>query len=169
LEHDAASKDGLMRHAFAFQTGSWQVRHRKLRERLASCDDWYNFEGRCEAWEMLDGAANVDDHAIGDPEGPYAAATVRRLESDGRWSIWWMDGRRDGLDPPMRGSFENGTGTFFGKDVFRGRPIDVRFVWSRTQEPSPRWEQAFSHDGGRSWETNWIMDFEREPVSGDSS
>ena len=24
-------------HAFAFQTGSWRVRHRKLKERLAGC------------------------------------------------------------------------------------------------------------------------------------
>jgi hypothetical protein len=24
-----------------------------------------------------------------------------------------------------------------------------------------RWEQAFSEDGGRTWETNWIMDYTR--------
>jgi hypothetical protein len=27
--------------------------------------------------------------------------------------------------------------------------------------PTPRWEQAFSEDGGETWETNWVMDFAR--------
>jgi hypothetical protein len=26
---------------------------------------------------------------------------------------------------------------------------------------NPRWEQAFSDDAGKSWETNWTMDFRR--------
>jgi NIPSNAP len=34
---------------------------------------------------------------------------------------------------------------------------------------TPRWEQAFSVDGGKTWETNWIMDFTREPGSGVSA
>ena len=48
---------------------------------------------------------------------------------------------------------------FGNQDVFRGRPILVRFVWSGVTTPAPRWEQAFSDDGGRTWETNWVMDF----------
>ena len=151
--------DGM--HAFAFQNGSWSVAHRKLRERLAGSDDWYEFEGRCRAWELLGGAGNVDDHWIGDPLGAYAAATVRRLEPDGRWSIWWIDSRRPGVDPPMHGRFENGTGTFYGSDQFAGRPIRVRFIWSQLTGPSPRWEQAFSADDGSTWETNWVMSFTR--------
>jgi hypothetical protein len=35
----------------------------------------------------------------------------------------------------------------------------VRFVWSQIYTPEPRWEQAFSADGGQTWETNWIMEF----------
>ena len=147
-------------HAFAFQTGNWRVRHRKLRERLANSKDWYEFDGTCQAWELLDGAGNVDDHWIGDPNDPYPAATIRRLEPDGSWSIWWIDARRAGLDSPMTGSFENGVGTFFGNDEFNGRPIVVRFIWSMAAPNSPRWEQAFSNDNRQTWETNWVMDFE---------
>jgi hypothetical protein len=27
---------------------------------------------------------------------------------------------------------------------------------------SCRWEQAYSADGGKTWETNWIMEFTRQ-------
>jgi hypothetical protein len=59
------------------------------------------------------------------------------------------------------GRFENGLGTFLGDDTFDGRPIRVRFIWSGIAADAARWEQAFSADGGATWETNWIMDFRR--------
>jgi hypothetical protein len=149
-------------HDFAFQTGSWRVRHRKLRRRLAGSKEWFEFEGRCEAWEIMGGDGNIDDHFLDDPAGAYHAATFRRADPDtGEWLIWWADGRCAGLDPPMRGAFDGGIGLFYGHDRLEGRPIDLRFVWSREDPDAPRWEQAFSADGGRSWETNWIMHFTR--------
>jgi hypothetical protein len=148
-------------NAFAFQTGNWTVRHRKLRRRLANDTDWQAFTGTCRAWELLGGAGNVDDHWLDDPHGAYAAATIRRLEPDGNWSIWWVDSRQAGLDSPMSGAFSNGTGTFYGKDRLDGRPIEVRFIWSEISASGCRWEQAFSPEGSTSWETNWIMDFSR--------
>ncbi len=33
--------------------------------------------------------------------------------------------------------------------------------WSDITPTLARWEQAFSPDGGKSWETNWIMEFTR--------
>jgi hypothetical protein len=42
---------------------------------------------------------------------------------------------------------------------YQERPVRVRVTWSGTATPAPRWEQAFSPDGGGSWETNWVMDF----------
>lgn len=147
---------------FAFQTGRWQVHHRKLRERLSCCPHWMEFGGICEAREIMDGAGNVEDNVLDDPSGTYRAAALRRIDpATGEWAIWWFDQRHAGVDPPMRGHFDGGTGTFFCDDQLNGRPIRIRFIWSRTDTPSPRWEQAFSADGGESWETNWIMDFER--------
>src|SRR5678816_898919 len=148
-----AAENGM--HAFAFQTGEWKVRHRKLRQRLAGDTHWFEFDGTCRAWELLDGACNVDDHWLDDPNGAYVAATIRRLEPDGTWSIWWIDPRFPGLDAPMSGRFSDGTGTFYGNDQLRGRAIGVRFIWSVLTPDSIRWEQAFSADSGASWETNW--------------
>ena len=52
------------------------------------------------------------------------------------------------LDPPVIGSFDGDTGVFEGDDTFAGEPIRVRFIWSGVTTPTPRWEQAFSADGG---------------------
>src|SRR5262245_47681337 len=84
----------------------------------------------------------------------------------GRWAIYWADNRRGTLDPPVYGSFDGATGVFQGEDSFEGRPILVRFIWSRVDTPSPRWEQAFSEDGGKTWETNWYMDMTLMTASG---
>lgn len=149
-------------HAFAFQTGQWKVRHRKLRERLAGSTDWFEFDGTCRAWEILGGGGNVDDHWLDDPNGAYVASTVRTMDpASGLWSIWWFDPRFATLDPPLKGGFEGGVGTFRNSDTFKGRPIEVRFIWSQISATHARWEQAFSPDSGNSWETNWVMRFNR--------
>ena len=61
----------------------------------------------------------------------------------------------------MKGGFGNGGGLFEGEDTHEGKPVRVRYTWSRLATPTPRWEQAFSADGGKTWETNWVMDYSR--------
>jgi hypothetical protein len=139
------------------------VAHRKLRQRLAGNNDLFEFGGTCRAWELLGGAGNVDDHRLDDPNGAYAAATVRRTDpATGIWSIWWIDPRFPGLSAPVNGRFDKSVGTFLGKDELAGVPIDVRFIWSKIAPGFAQWEQAFSADGGTSWETNWVMEFTRK-------
>lgn len=147
---------------FDFFPGEWAVRHRRLDARLAGCRDWTAFAGRTVVRKILGGLGNIDDNILDPPDGSYRAATVRKFDpASGLWSIWWYDARHPGLEPPVHGRFENGVGTFLGDDVFEGRPIRVRFLWSEITAGAARWEQAFSEDGGASWETNWVMDFER--------
>lgn len=150
---------------FDFLHGPWRVDHRRLRERLRACTDWDHFDGTCTVHPLLDGQGNVDDNLLHLPGGRYRAATLRAHDPrTGRWSIWWLDGRHpDRLDVPVVGRFENGVGTFFADDTLDGRPIRVRFCWSDTQTASPHWEQAFSADGGLTWEVNWTMRFHRPP------
>ncbi|MGH6884941.1 MAG: DUF1579 domain-containing protein [Geminicoccales bacterium] len=157
---DSAVGDG--RHDFDFLVGRWSVAHRRLRRRLANDAQWDEFAGRSELRPIVGGLANIDDNILELPAGTYRAATLRVFDpATGLWSIWWIDGRNPRLEPPVHGRFENGVGTFLGDDVFDGRPIRVRFLWSEIAPRSARWEQAFSTDGGAAWETNWIMTFKR--------
>lgn len=148
---------------FDFQTGKWRVRHRRLKQRLGGCIDWDEFDGSCEAWPILGGLGNIEDNRLDFPGGAYRAVALRSFDPATRsWAIWWLDGRwPHRLDVPVIGRFEDGIGTFFADDDQHGRPIKVRFQWLGTNTDSPRWEQAMSDDGGESWETNWIMDFQR--------
>jgi hypothetical protein len=148
---------------FDFLFGEWRVAHRRLRERLVGCTAWETFDGTCSARAILGGLGNVDDNVLNLPAGSYRAATLRTFEPrTARWSIWWFDARTPhALDPPVVGGFADGVGAFTADDTLNGRPIRVRFLWSDMNTPTPRWEQAFSPDGGENWEINWIMRFTR--------
>jgi hypothetical protein len=150
---------------FDFLHGSWTVRHRRLRHRLADSDVWDDFDGTVECMPTRAGFGNADDNWLDDPVGAYGAIAVRAFDPDtGRWSIWWLDQRSPGqLDPPVIGQFVDGVGTFETDDTFNGRPVVVRFRWLDTDTGTPRWEQAFSPDAGVTWETNWLMWFTRTP------
>ena len=166
----AASAPGVARarpssvtgaHDFAFQSGLWRVRHRKLRQRLVGSTDWYTFAGTCHAAELMDGHGNFDEHRLDDPAGAYQAATVRMLQPNGSWMIWWFDARFAGTGPAVSGRFAGNVGRFEGRDVLAGRAIGVRFVWTIEQADRLRWEQSFSADDGATWEPNWTMAFDR--------
>ncbi len=150
--------------AFDFLAGSWTVRHQRLKQRLAGCAEWESFSGRSHMQQFMQGRVNLDDNVLDLPTGQYRAVTLRSFDpQSGLWAIWWLDGRHPHqLDAPMRGKFCDGVGTFFADDEFDGRPIRVRFLWSHVTPRNCRWEQAFSTDGGATWESNWLMDFTRE-------
>ena len=146
---------------FDFEIGNWMVKHRRLKERLNSCDEWEEFEGESSTQKILGGFGNLEDNLLHFPTASFRAIALRSYNAGTKkWSIWWLDGRfPDSLDTPVVGEFSNGVGLFFADDVLEGTPIKVRFKWNVLEANRPRWEQAFSADGGTTWETNWIMDF----------
>ena len=149
-------------HDWDFLVGRWNVRHRRLKARLANSTEWDEFGGICVNWPTLGGKGNVDDNLLELPGGTYRAMGIRALdEKAGQWLIWWLDTRYLTIDTPMRGGFKDGIGTFLADETFNGRQIKVRFRWSDITPNSAKWEQAFSPDGGATWESNWFMDFAR--------
>lgn len=147
---------------FDFLIGKWDVRHRKLRKRLSGSSDWIEFPGKLDVRSILGGLGNIDENDLRDPSDGYLASSLRvYFPQSQTWSIWWIDGRSGELDKPVTGRFEGRIGRFFNDDMFEGRPIRVRFTYEDLGGSRARWDQAFSPDGGVSWETNWTMDFVR--------
>lgn len=164
LRPDAPAGDG--RDDFNFLQGSWRVGNRRLQRPLDPEDDsWEEFSAEAVVRPVLNGLGNTD--TIRSELGPggqfFEGLTLRLFDpSDGLWRIWWTSNRQPGhLDPPMTGAFTGSHGIFFGDDEVAGTPIRIRFDWHALDADSARWAQAFSLDGGRTWTTNWIMNFTR--------
>lgn len=150
-------------HDFDFEFGKWQVRHRRLKDRLLGCDDWDEFSGTSETRPVLGGNGNVEDNFLEFPSGFYRAIAIRAFNAQKQtWAIWWLSANDPHqLEVPVTGTFEDNVGTFYASDTLRGDPVSVRFLWLKTDTDTPRWEQAMSNDDGATWETNWTMDFRR--------
>jgi hypothetical protein len=159
----AASAAADHRSDWAWLIGNWEVRHRRLRERLAGSHAWDEFAGRSNLWLTMDGLGTIDDNSLALPAGDYRALGIRAFDpAGGQWRIWWLDGRNPThIDPPVIGGFDGDGGAFIGRDSFNGRPITVRFRWFEIHGAEPHWEQAFSTDDGATWEVNWVNFFTR--------
>lgn len=145
---------------FDFLQGEWKVRNRRLKARHAGSSDWDEFSSTSRFWTLLDGVANVDEFDCSSRD--FKGMSIRALDQlTGVWSIYWINSKRGTLLPPVRGGFVGDNGEFIGEDVDGAQPILCRFNWKRDRN-APRWEQAFSIDGGANWEINWVMDFERK-------
>lgn len=159
------------RHDFDFLHGQWRIRNERLAQRLAGSTDWEIFGATQLCQPLLGGLGNVDDFVSEwtrpGADGRFIGMTLRLFNPEARqWSIYWA-GNHDGvLEPPMVGAFERGIGTFHGDAEHEGRPIRVRFIWNQLSANTAHWQQAFSSDGGASWETNWHMWFRRTDDDG---
>jgi len=150
------------RNDFDFLLGTWKVHHRMLAGRLKGSTEWKEFDGDTDNRKILNGLGNMDENIIRWHTGPVHAIGLRLFDPGSReWSIYWSTELTGTLDVPMIGGFKDGRGEFYSQEVFEGQHIYSRFIWSKITARSCQWEQAFSEDGGKTWETNWIMEFER--------
>jgi hypothetical protein len=143
---------------FEWETGTWRTTVRVLAEPLSeSADEWLQFTGTSVVRPLLDQRANILEFEVSGPNGSIDALNLRLYEpQQGRWSLTFVNIRDGLLTPAVYGGFHHGVGEFLGDDQLGGRPIKVRFLIFRQGPDKARFEQAFSADGGTTWETNWI-------------
>jgi hypothetical protein len=151
-------------HDFDFFVGFWTVHHRRLKKRLAGNDDWEEFEGATTCQSLLGGVVNLNESFARRAGGPTRGLGLRAFDArTGVWADWYLSGSDPlNLGAPGLGRFEDGVGTFLSDETFEGRPIKVRGQFRSLSLDLAQWEQAFSPDGGASWETNWIMRYSRK-------
>ncbi len=152
-------------HAFDFLMGTWNVRNTFLAHRLQHSHEWLRFQATDIERPLRTGTGNLEYYETN--HWPHFIGMSLRLYDPHtrRWTIYWSDNRFSAgvLQPPVIGSFDRGRGVFEGPDHFEGAPITVRYTytWHRNDPDRVRWKQAFSRDRGKTWETNWVMDFTR--------
>jgi hypothetical protein len=150
-------------HDFDFLHGSWNVHNRYLKGRMRHSTEWIEFDAQSDVQPLLNGLGQLDRYRAVRDGNAIEGVTLRLFNpATGEWSLHWADTVNPGvLLPPMVGRFNGDVGEFFGDELVDGKKVLCRFYWTRTNPDSPRWEQAFSDDGGKTWETNWIMTFTR--------
>lgn len=147
-------------HDFDYHIGSWTMVNRKLKKRWVANPEWDEFPGTDRYVRYLDGLVNVDEAVF--PTKGFSGLTMRVFDLGRRqWSIYWINSKGGALDAPMIGGFQGNLGVFYGDDVDDGRPVKARYLRMKQPPDNDRWEQAFSLDGGLTWETNWVADFTR--------
>jgi hypothetical protein len=142
---------------FDFEIGTWKTHLKRLVRPLTGSTTWVEYEGTTVVRKVWNGRANLVELDVRGPAGRIEALSLRLYDpKTGQWSLNFANSASGTMSPPTIGGFKEGRGEFFNEETLDGRPILVRFVISDITEKSCRFEQAFSADGGKTWEVNWI-------------
>jgi hypothetical protein len=151
----ASVRDG--QRDFDFEIGTWKTHLKRLVHPLTGSMTWVEYEGTTVVRKVWNGRANLVELEADGPAGHIQALSLRLYNPEsGQWSLNFSNSKSGTLSPPTIGGFANGRGEFFSQETLDGRAIFVRFVISDITDSSCRFEQAFSADGGKTWEVNWV-------------
>jgi hypothetical protein len=148
-------RDG--QHDFDFEIGTWKTHLKRLLKPLTGSHTWVEYEGTTVVRKVWNGRANLVELVADGPAGHFEGLNLRLYNPQSRqWSLNFASVNGGVMTQPTIGEFRNGRGEFFDQETFDGRAILVRFIISDVTPNSCRFEQAFSDDGGKTWEVNWI-------------
>lgn len=154
-------RDGA--HDFDFEIGRWHVHLARLLHPLTHSTTWVTYDGTSIVRPVWGGRANLGELEVAGGGNHVEGLSLRLYDSTAhQWRIHWANSRDGALGPAMVGGFQGGRGEFFDQEDFNGRAVFVRFIFSGMSDTTFRIEQAFSDDGGRTWETNWITTFTKD-------
>ena len=149
-------------HDFDFEFGAWRAHISRRLHPLTGSTAWSEYDGTSVVRKVWNGSANLGELDVSGPAGRLQGLSLRLYNPQTRqWNISWSNAADGLLTPPMVGGFTGGRGEFYNGDTLNGRAIMARFIFSDIDKPAFRIEQAFSADGGQTWETNWIATFTR--------
>jgi hypothetical protein len=148
-------RDG--QHDFDFEIGTWKTRLKRRLNPLTGSTTWVEYEGTTVVRKVWNGRANLVELVADGPAGRFEGLSLRLYNPESRqWSLNFANLNSGVMTQPTIGEFKNGRGEFFSQETLNGRAIFVRFVISEITPNTCRFEQAFSDDGGKTWEVNWV-------------
>jgi hypothetical protein len=154
-QQSVKERDG--QHDFDFEIGTWKTHLKRLQHPLTGSTTWVEYNGTTVVRKVWNGRANLVELVADGPAGHFEGLNLRLYNPQSRqWSLNFASSSGGTMSQPTIGEFKNGRGEFFDQETFNGRAIFVRFVISDITPNSCRFEQAFSDDGGKTWEVNWI-------------
>ncbi len=161
-QRTSTQRDG--QHDFDFHLGAWKTHVSRLVHPLTGSTTWVTYEGTTVVRKVWNGRANLVELEVDGSVGHLELLSLRLYDPQSRqWSLNVTSSSGGTLGVPTIGAFKNGRGEFFDQETLNGRAILVRFVISDITSNSCHFEQAFSDDGGKTWEVNWLATDTRVP------
>ncbi len=149
-------------HDFDFHFGVWKTHIHRLKKPLTGSSNWTDYDGTSVVNKIWGGRASIFELEADGPAGHLEGVGLRLFNPKShQWSLNWTNSSDPVMTTPMVGRFADGKGQFYDQEEFQGRIIMDRNGFSAITPNSSRFEQAFSDDAGKTWETNWIMTFNR--------
>jgi hypothetical protein len=147
-------------HDFDPVLGNSRFRLHYMLHPLTNSPGWTDMAGAGACYGVWNGRAQLDTIELDSSSGSHIEGLTLRLynRESRQWRLYWANNRVGRLDPPQIGDFRDGHGDFYTTDTINGKTTLIRYDWSRMGSGTPHFEQAFSPDGGKSWEVNWITD-----------
>jgi len=152
-------------HDFDFEHGRWQTSLQRLVQPLSGSREWASYTGTSNVHPLLGGRANLVELEVDGPRGRIAGVSLRLFDTQSeRWTLNYSNLAGGTLELPMSGGFDGSRhGVFYSADTLKGKSILVRFIIDVLDPDHCRFEQAFSADGGATWEVNWVASDTRLP------
>jgi len=150
-------------HDFDFAFGTWKEHTSKLLHPLTGSKTWIEMEGKSVAYKIWNGKGNLTELESDGPNGHLELLALRLYNPQAhQWNLTFATSKVGVLGlPALAGDFKNGRGEFYDQELFNGKAIWVHFSVFPISADSMQSEQAFSDDGGKTWETNWINKYTR--------
>ena len=159
----ASEKPRNAEHDFDFEIGHWTTHVKRLQHPLTGSQTWLEYDGTTEVRHVLNGKGVLVELTMDGAAGHFEGLSLRLYNPEShQWSLNFANAASGVLTTPTIGEFKDGRGEFYDQETLNGRAIFVRFVISGITRDSIHFEQAFSGDGGKTWETNWIADDTRK-------
>jgi len=150
-----APRDGS--HDFDFEIGTWKTHLTRLAHPLTGDKTWLTYDGTSVVRKVWNGRANLVELDVTGPAGHIEGLSLRLYNPQARqWSLNYATVAGGALGTPTVGEFKGGRGEFYDREDYNGRVILVRNIFSDLTPTSLKFEQAFSDDGGKTWEVNWV-------------
>ena len=150
-------------HDFDFEVGRWATHVKRLQHPLTGSTSWVEYDGTTVGTSVLNGKGVLIDLSMDGASGHFDGLSLRLYNPEShQWSLNFANAASGVMTIPTVGEFKDGRGEFYDQETLNGRAILVRFVISNITKNSVHFEQAFSGDGAKTWETNWIADDTRK-------
>jgi len=149
-------RDG--RHDFDWDLGTWKTHQRRLLRPLTGSTTWVEYTGTDVVQKIWDGA-NMGIVKADGSAGHLEILTLRLYDAQAhQWGVTFTTPGGGTLSTPAVGEFKNGRADFYDQETYNGKVILLRFSVFDITPTSCHFEQAFSADGGKTWEVNFIVE-----------